>query len=244
MRTVSKKFFAKLCGVTPAAITKALKSGKITLEGKFVNLDAPNTSAYLNKKNGIPVPPPPKPRVEDYLPKKPPVSKAKPPQPSPKKREPPPAPKPRKPKTRKPTAIKPIQDEKPEPVAPERYEIVDLAGMSDHDLGQLGSSELDRMKTIEQTLKIRQQREAARGELIPRNSVKIIFAKLHAVDNAEFKTMEDRLTPAICGVFGEPDDSDHALEIRKLLNNEIIKVLRHSKRIINTYLQNTGSGAL
>lgn len=244
MRTVSKIFFAKLCGVTPAAITKALQSGKITLEGKFVNLDAPNTAAYLNKKNGIPEPPPPEPRIEDYLPKRPPASKAKTPISSPKKRKPPVTPKPQKPKVRKLAAIKPIQEGKPAPIPSEVYQIVDLAGISDHDLGLLGSSELDRMKTIEQTLKIRQQREAARGELIPRNAVKIIFAKLHAVDNAEFKTMEDRLTPAICGVFGEADDSDAALQIRKMLNKEIIKVLRHSKRIINTYLQNTGSGAL
>ncbi|MEE9499575.1 MAG: hypothetical protein V3V24_09580 [Nitrospinaceae bacterium] len=226
MRTVSKRFFSNLCGVTPAAITKALKSGKITLEGKFVNLDDPKTAAYLNKKKGIPESPPPEPESKAKSSKKPKsltkdISKADSAKPA-----------------------KPAVSEESKPLPSDGHKDVDLSAISDYGLGSLDISQLDRLKTIEQTLKIRQQREAARGDLIPRSTVKIIFNKLHAVDNSEFKTMEDRLTPAICGIFGEPDDSDNALEIRKMLNNEIIKILRHSKRIINDYLQNTGSGVL
>ena len=227
MRTVSKKYFAKLCGVSGAAITKAAQAGRIGLDGKYVNLDDPTTDEYFKKKTGV---------IPDVRPQQ--AKKSKPE----KLTTPPPPPK--EVIKQKSIAPAPAKQRKIDSEPSEQYEMMDLTSLSDHDLGLLGISELDRMKTIEQTLKIRQDREVSRGELIPRKIVRAFCAKLHAIDSAEFKTMEDRLAPAICGLFGEPDDTENALEIRKLLNKEITNVLRHAKRLINDYLTRAGSEAL
>ena len=100
------------------------------------------------------------------------------------------------------------------------------------------------MKLIEQTFKTRLDREHAQGLLVKRQDVKQVFAKIYSVDTNELKSLEDRLTPAICGVFGEPDDSDSALQIRKMLNEEVTKSLKHIKRIINDYLVGVKGGAI
>lgn len=237
MRTVSKKFFAQECGVSGAAITKAGKAGRIALEGKYVNYNDPLTQAYLRKKKGLP--------PLEELTKKKQVNtgleevktKTKPKKQAIKKKTKT-APAIKHPETLPAIALPQLPS--PSPI----IEDIDLGNLSDDDIGSLGKHELDRLKTIEQTLAIRQKTEVVRGNLIPRSIVKTVFAKIHAVDNAEFKTMEDRLTPAICGVFGESDDSENALKIRKMLNKEIIKTLRHTKRIINEFLVRSESGAL
>ncbi len=240
-----------MCGVTPAAITLAAQNGIIGItEDGFVNLDHKKTKAYLKKKRekaaekGLAVEPPPRKVRSLRQPEIPPLKKREPEKP----KEPPKAKKKKaKKKTEKKTASNIVnfpgrhKPPAPPPVVrppppPPPTEFRSLADLSEMDLQLMSKQDIDKMKVIEQTLKTRLDREHAEGLLVKRMDVKRVFAKIYSVDVNELKAMEDRLTPAICGVFGEADDSDHAVEIRKMLNNEITKSLRHIKRLLNDYL--------
>ena len=130
--------------------------------------------------------------------------------------------------------------------APESDEYGELAIKSLDDIDEsnihlLTKNQIDIFKGWESALATRQKREEARSLLIRRETVKLIFSKIYTVDNNELKTMEDRLAPAICGIFGEGDDSENSVKVRKLLNDEITKALHHIKRIINDHLVKVGS---
>lgn len=226
-----------MCGVSAAAITLAYQTGTVAIsDDGFVNLDHINTKRYLKKKRekaaekGKRVATSPmkvRPlRPREYLPQK-----KKEPTP-PKKTKPPPLK-----IARKPSPV-------PPPPPPALVGFKSLAELTESDLLGFSKQDVDKMKVIEQTLKTRLDREHAQGLLVKRQDVKQVFAKIYSVDTNELKSLEDRLTPAICGVFGEPDDSDSALQIRKMLNEEVTKSLKHIKRIINDYLMGTKAGVI
>jgi hypothetical protein len=121
--------------------------------------------------------------------------------------------------------------------SPDRPVINSLDDINETNLFLLTKSDIDKLKAYEQALSARLKREESRGKLISRTLVRSIFHKLYTVDNNELKSMEDKLTPSICGLFGEHDDSENAVAVRKLLNNEITKALRHIKRILNDHLK-------
>ncbi len=236
MNTTSKAHFSKMCGVSGAAITQAAKTGIISIsDDGFVNLDHVKTKTYLQKKRDkaaeqgkrLATSPmrvrPLKPR--EYIPQK--------------RKEP-------KPPKAKPTPRKVAENPPltPPPPPPELVEFRSLAELTESDLLGFSKQDVDKMKVIEQTLKTRLDREHAQGLLVKRQDVKQVFARIYSVDTNELKSLEDRLTPAICGVFGEPDDSDAALQVRKMLNEEVTKSLKHIKRIINDYLVGTKAGAI
>ena len=86
MNTTSKSHFARMCGVSPAAITLASKSGIIGVtDDGFVNLDHKKTKAYLKRKRekaaakGVTVEPPPRKVRVLKAPKVPPLKKRDPP---------------------------------------------------------------------------------------------------------------------------------------------------------------------
>lgn len=116
-----------------------------------------------------------------------------------------------------------------------------LDDINESNLFLLEKKDIDKLKAYEQALETRLKREERRGILISRDTVKLVFSKIYTVDNNELKTMEERLTPAICGIFGEEDDSGKTVLVRKLLNDEITKSLRHIKRIVNDFLVRQGS---
>jgi hypothetical protein len=226
-----------MCGVSAAGITHAFKVGIISIsEDGFVNLDHVKTKRYLKKKRekaaekGKRVATSPmkvRPlRPREYLPQK--------------KKEPTP------PKKTKPPSVKVAEKPAPAPPPPPPalVEFRSLSELTESDLLGFSKQDVDKMKVIEQTLKTRLDREHAQGLLVKRQDVKQVFAKIYSVDTNELKSLEDRLTPAICGVFGEPDDSDAALQVRKMLNEEVTKSLKHIKRIINNYLVRTKAGAI
>lgn len=209
-----------MCGVSKAAITKAADTGSIgmVVDGKkqVVNLDHHLTKEYMNSKGIV--------GTKDGLK----LATGQP-------------------QRGKTVGKKPLAKEDPLVItAPISNAhglpvIKSLDDIDETNLFLLEKRDIDKLKAYEQALETRLKREERRGLLIPRNTVKLIFSKIYTVDNNELKTMEDRLSPAICGIFGEGDDSENSVKVRKLLNDEITKALHHIKRIINDYLVKVGS---
>lgn len=264
MNITSKSHFSKMCGVSKAAVTKAVRVGLIVVDDTgAVNLDHRKTRQYLGSKRSAagsgavklpgPSTPEKKPRaVKPKVPAKKKAAKVKPKAPAKPK-----APvelafdlgmsEPKAPVKKKAAGVKPKAPAKPldpDDLLPPAKEFRTLADLTEQDLRNFTKEDVNKLKTIEQTLKTRLDREAADGRLIERSLVKQVFARIHSVDTNELKTLKDRLTPAICGVFGESDDSDNAVVIRKMLDEEMIKSLRHMKRLINDFLKGSGVGAI
>ncbi|MEE8206496.1 MAG: hypothetical protein V3T82_06070 [Nitrospinaceae bacterium] len=258
MNTTSKSHFSKMCGISKAAVTKAVRAGLIIVDDAgAVNLDHRITRQYLSSKRsalgggaaqlpGSKIPEK-KPRaVKPKAPAKKKTAKVKPKAPqeltldlglS----------KPKAPVKKKAVKVKPKASPKKinldDPLPPAK-EFRTLADLTERDLRNFTKEDVNKLKTIEQTLKTRLDREAADGLLIERSLVKQVFARIHSIDTNELKTLKDRLTPAICGVFGEPDDSPHAVTIRKMLDDEMVKSLRHMKRLMDEFLTGIGAGAI
>ncbi len=123
---------------------------------------------------------------------------------------------------------------------PERNRFVRVCSLKDitpENLIDVDKQDIDKFEKYESALTKQQKREADRNELIRRNLVETVFAKLYSVDTNELKELENRLAPAICGIFKVNDDGDESIEVRKLMNKEITKSLRHIKRIMDTFLK-------
>ena len=86
--------------------------------------------------------------------------------------------------------------------------------------------------------KAKQDREVKRGELIKRELVKSIFAQIHTVDTNQWKTLEDKIMPELCGLFEVQDGSPEAIKARKLISEEVSKILRFVKRQIDEFFIN------
>jgi phage terminase small subunit len=110
--------------------------------------------------------------------------------------------------------------------------------LSDDQLLRFEKVDIDKLDKIESARTRQFNREVSRGNYIDRDLVKSVFAQLYSVDTNELKEMEDRLTPLICGVFKMNDDSPEAVQVRRLLNEEITKSLQHIQRIMDDFLRN------
>ena len=243
METISKANFAKDMGVSKPAITQQAKRGKIALsDSGDVVLDHELTQKYIAnraaKQN-----PPPKPRKKrrrktppvKTTPKSPPAGsvKPKPDTPAPSK----PAPMQVKAKSA------PHNPPPPQAAGAANAPVIikeqgrSISGITAENYHEYSKQDIEKAKSYEQTLKIKQERQAKRGDLIERKVVATVFARMYSVEENELKSMEDKLTPASCGVFGVGDDSPEALKVRKLMNKEIAQALRHIKRIVGAFLE-------
>jgi hypothetical protein len=245
MNTVTKKYFSDLCGISKAAVTKACQAQRLGMSenGKQINLDHRITIEFLRDK-GVDL----KKRtaeLEKQKEKPQPKSKQKP-QPKKKAAKKKATPKAKKKKpaqsARKPPGPQPKT--KADTEAENGYTLPDIKSLNDIDettLFLMAKSDIDKLKSFQQAQETRIKVDKLRGDLIERNIVKLAFAKLYTVDNNELKAMEERLTPSICGIFGEMDDSKKSVRVQKLINNEVTKALRHIKRIMDEFLVTHGA---
>ena len=115
----------------------------------------------------------------------------------------------------------------------------DLPALEDikpDELGRYPKAAIDKLRSYETGLKIQQDRQAKRGELIPRDLVAAVFGKLHSIDSSQLKNLEERLLPLICSVAGFSDDDPRALKIQKIINKETSQALKHAKRLTGKFL--------
>lgn len=256
LRKLLKTEFAELCGVSRAAITQAVGDGRLHESGKLIDLQHPSNADYLRGKQGDvagalqrlrvsmkekadakPAPTSKKTGGKKATPKAKKAAAKKPAkEPAKKKGD-------SGKKTRQAAKLK---DGVTRSTAKGKTDDGDMAvyyaDMTVEELAQLppsvlGKAETERIKSFWQSQDVRLKVEERRGKLISRKLVKLVFARLHTVDTTELKAMEDRLAAGICAIFGEAEDSSEGMQVRKLMNGEIVKSLRHVKRIIGEYLE-------
>jgi hypothetical protein len=219
--TVSQSHFSKMCGVSREAIRKAANAGTIILDDKKrVDLDHRITCEYFYGKT--------KKRLRPSMADEP---------------------------IKKLVKKNPAQNPKPEAQPAEPQEITVLPPETGQDdswslpsgvksiedidaemLHRLPHDFIKKMKDYELALNNKTKREEMRGLLIKRDLVRKIFNQLYTIDNNQLKTLEDRIVPEICGIFGFVDGCPESVKSRKLVNDEVVKTLRFIKRKMNDFL--------
>lgn len=103
------------------------------------------------------------------------------------------------------------------------------------DLRKLSNSAVQKIRGMEAALKVRVEREMKRGQLIDRTLVTTVFSRLYQIDSNELRTLGAKLSPELCGKLGI-EEPGAQLEVEKMIDNEVLKVLAHIKRLIDKFL--------
>lgn len=116
-----------------------------------------------------------------------------------------------------------------------------------HDLGELQAdlntishASANKLKTIESIRKIQIANDTARMELIPRDTVKMVFSKLYQIDVNQWRTLGPNLSPDIAAIVGT-DDNETMLKISDAVDKEVFTILKQVKRIFNDFLKDIKS---
>ena len=105
------------------------------------------------------------------------------------------------------------------------------------DLNTISHASANKLKTIESIRKIQIANDAARLELVSRESVKKVFSKLYQIDVNQLRTLGPNLSPDIAALIGT-DDNEVMLKISDLVDKEIFVILKQIKRLLNDFLKN------
>lgn len=219
MPKLSAQHFAEKAGVTRQTIYNQIKAGVLFLgDDKKLDLDNPENLQYLRDR-GV--------SLDDM---KPPEKKPSAPRPK-KPRSKPPA----KPKSRAPAA------------PPAELPGIDaeevLARLSSLDIRNLTPADVGKVARLESALKTRVEREHKRGLLIDRAAVQTVFGKLYQIDTNEFKVLGASLAPLVAGALGV-EDPEKILQVERMIDEKVIKVLAHSKRVLDDFLKKAGADEL
>ena len=114
--------------------------------------------------------------------------------------------------------------------------IVELQG----DLNTISHASANKLKTIESIRKIQIANDAARLELVSRESVKKVFSKLYQIDINQLRTLGPNLSPDIAALIGT-DDNEIMLKISDLVDKEVFVILKQIKRLLNDFLKDIKS---
>ncbi|MCK5611617.1 hypothetical protein KAR91_57635 [Candidatus Pacearchaeota archaeon] len=233
--TIPQNKFAVACSVSRQGIASAVSAKLIAVYNKKINIDHRKTCEYYFSKTGKKL------DVTELMAKK----KRKPPKPKQVKPvKPAKAIKPTTPPKKPPekiTAPIDLPDNDPEPnIDPddgytlpkgiERFENITI-----HNLHLIPKDLIDKIKSFEVAAKAKQARDVSRGKLIERDIVKKVFAKIHTVDTNQWKTLEDKITPDLCSLFKAQDGGEQSIKARKMINFEVTKILKYTKRLIDEF---------
>lgn len=108
------------------------------------------------------------------------------------------------------------------------------------DLETLSHASANKLKTIEQIRQYQVKTDEMRKKLVPRETVRSVFSKLHMVDVNQWRTLGPSVAPDIAALIGA-DDDETILEISNLIEVEVFKILGQCKRLLNDYLENVKS---
>jgi hypothetical protein len=215
----TKAAFARMCGVSKPAIDKAVASGRVVLIDKKVNLDHHDTQEYYFGKTNKQLNP------EEHAKKpkvvKPPVVKKKQPvkRPAKKAKPKPPPPEPEEKITIEEELLDIPDDHEPDngyqlPAGIARFEDITI-----HNLHLIPEALIKKIKEFETAAKAKQARLVSRGKLVERKVVKQVFAKIHTTDSNQWKTLEDKLVPILCGIFDAQDGGPESIKARKTIRD-------------------------
>jgi hypothetical protein len=207
---VNKKVFSEMVGVSRPAITKACKANRLGMVGSKINLEHRRTKEYIRSHLE-------KSAAKKIIPKK---SKPGPVEP----------------------ITAPVDDSppgNPDTEPDDGYALPPgikcFEDITIHNIHRIPQDLIKKVKELEIAKKAKQDREVKRGELIKRDLVKQFTAKLHTVDTNQWKTLEDKIMPELCGMFEVQDGSPEAIKARKLISEEVSKILRFVKRQIDEF---------
>ncbi len=133
------------------------------------------------------------------------------------------------------------QATEPSPATPEKKESIFLSGDMDfdklnHNLEALSISSIDKLKVISQTRQIQIKTKKERQELISRELISKVFAKLYMVDVNELRTLGANLAPEIAALAAI-DDDEIIIKVGEAIEKEVFAVLQHIKRIVDDFLK-------
>lgn len=114
-----------------------------------------------------------------------------------------------------------------------------LDALHNLDFSQISAQAVQKVARIETALKTRADREAKRGLLIERVLVSTVFARLYQVDTNELRTIGAKVAPDVAAELGV-EDPETILKIEKRIDDEVLKVLSHIKRLMDDFLVGVG----
>ncbi len=109
--------------------------------------------------------------------------------------------------------------------------------------GKFTKTEMEIKKMDIQIQQMKVKTDKDRNELISRELLKRVFSKLYAVDQNEFKTLSDKITPEIAAI-AQVSDMKKQNQINELIQDECGKILKHIKRILNDFLVEQKAGKI
>lgn len=101
------------------------------------------------------------------------------------------------------------------------------------DISQVGAANL--VKTYETIRQARIRSAKEQGQLINREGIARLFAKLFAVDANEWKSLPGNAAPEIAAIF-ENEDKEKIVKAEEMLDKMVHKTLEHSQRLMEDYL--------
>lgn len=103
-------------------------------------------------------------------------------------------------------------------------------------LNTLDRSSTEKLKILEQIRQIQVKTKKERQELISRELISKVFAKLYMVDVNEWRTLGANLAPEIAAIAAI-DDDETIIKVGEAIEKEVFIVLQHVKRIVNDFLK-------
>ena len=209
---VTQSGFAKLCGVSPEAVRKAIVAGKIDADGegrkKRILLASVNTISYLNdrnsqRKNSVklhsntvldPISIPDKhPQLQNS-----------------------------------PTDTSKASSES------NTLKMIDLDD-EDIDISSFSQNDIKKVKDLETARKNAQDRKKSRGDLIDRKLVTTILGKIYTIEVNQIKPIADKSPSRIAAIF-EDEDPEKILKVSQILSSDISDALNHIKHNVERFL--------
>ena len=111
----------------------------------------------------------------------------------------------------------------------------DLPDLSSIPLASLSLVDANRLKTLEQIRQYQTKTDELRKNLVPRETVRSVFSKLHMIDVNQWRTLGPSLAPVIAALVGVDDDA-MIMRISTEIEAEVFKILEQCKRLQNDYL--------
>lgn len=204
--------FAKLCGVSPEAVRKAIVAGKIDAEGegrkKRILLAGVNTIGYLNdrnsqRKNSVTSQPAAAPATVSIPEEK--TSEQSPP-----------------------------QSEASPPSEVNINNILDFEN-EDINLSKFNQADLKKLQMIEGVKGKALDWKTKRGELIERKLLSAFLGKIYTIEVNQLKPIADKSPSKIAAIF-EDEDAEKILKVSQILADDIAQALNHIQHTTNRFL--------
>lgn len=94
---------------------------------------------------------------------------------------------------------------------------------------------LAKLKTIRQIRDLELNNQIKRERLIDRNLIRAVLSKKYEIDMASYLTIKDKLMPDLAAIF-EVNDPEKVLEAGERMDDELWKILNHTKALFDKFL--------